>query len=95
MDGGAARVGLGGGADNLVQRGALEVKKVISTKFQNFCGCIGTHMLQGSFATGPRSRMHPAVREMWCVSKRFYDTSTGAVTGAARCGFLLKRVLVS
>jgi hypothetical protein len=49
--GGATRVGLGGGAENLFQGGALEVKKVISTKFQNFCGCICTHMLQGSFAT--------------------------------------------
>jgi hypothetical protein len=52
-------------------------------------------MLQGSFATGLRSRLHPAVREMRCVSKRFYDTFTGTATGAARCGFLLKRVLVS
>jgi hypothetical protein len=52
-------------------------------------------MLQSSFATGPRSRLHPVVREMWCVSKWFYDTSTGAATGAARCCFLLERALIS
>jgi hypothetical protein len=54
MEGGADRVQLRGGVDNLGEGCTRGENLIISTKFQNFRGCIHTHSHQCGFAAGGR-----------------------------------------